>query len=117
MRDIKIENRSYDGYACVVFTILLRLIYFEIRGGCSYFDEILCLFAIVYIILLTIQNKLTKNDGVYILLMVCVIGIGILSNLFSGISVPIFSVIVDMTKSERYGIQEFNFIFPMNFQF
>lgn len=24
---------------------------------------------------------------------------------------------VDMTKSERYGIQEFNFIFPMNFQF
>lgn len=101
MRDIKIENRSYDGYACVVFTILLRLIYFEIRGGCSYFDEILCLFAIVYIILLTIQNKLTKNDGVYILLMVCVIGIGILSNLFSGISVPIFSVIVDIIAETK----------------
>lgn len=171
MRNIKIGNRIYNGHACFVFVILLVLIYLEIRGGRSYFDEILCLFAVAYIIVLAIKNRLTKNDGVNILLMVCVIGIGILSNLFSGIPVPIFSVIVDiiaetkvlwiffavkyfingetkeslvrmltpiakifiilafsfsiisqlvdigMTGSERYGIQGFNFIFPMSFQF
>lgn len=171
MRDIKIRNKIYDGHACVVFAILLALIYFEIRGGRSYFDEILCLFAIVYLTLLAIQNKLAKNDSINILLIVCVIGIGLLSNLLSGISVPIFSVIVDiiaetkvlwiffavkyfvnsetkkslvrmltpvtkiyiilafvfsvlsqfvnigMTGSERYGIKEFKFFFPMSFQF
>lgn len=168
---IKIGNKTYDGHACVVFCILFILIYLEIRGGRSYFDEILCLFAFAYILLLGIQNKLTKKDGINILLMICVIGIGILSNIFSGLSAPAFSIVIDiiaetkvlwiffamkyyihseakeslarmltpiakifivlafffsilsqfvnigMTGSERYGIQGFNFIFPMSFQF
>lgn len=171
MRNIKIGNKSYDAHACVLLAILLTLVYFEIRGGRSYFDEILCLFAIVYIILLISQKKLTRTDVINMLLMVSVIGIGILSNAFNGLSVPKFSVAVDiiaetkvlwvffamkyfisnetkktlvriltpvaqvfiilafvfsilsqflntgMTRSERYGIRGFNFIFPMSFQF
>lgn len=101
MLNIKVGNKIYNGRACIVFVIIFALIYFEIRGGRSYFDEILFLFAFIYIILLAIENKLAKSDVVSLLILASVIGIGILSNLFSGISVPVFSIIVDIIAETK----------------
>lgn len=101
MKDIRIGHRVYDGHACITVIVLFMLIYFEIRGGRSYFDEMLCIIAILYIVLLAIKRKLTKNDIITIILLTAVIVIGIMSNLHSHISVTIFSVLVDIIAETK----------------
>lgn len=171
MIKIKIGRKKYDSHACIVTVILATLVYFELRGGRSYFDEVLCLIAFVYIIACAVRRRLSRYDSISILMLLLVIGIGVISNIYSGIYVPAFSIVVDiiaeskvlwiyfaakyyinnsarnslvdiispiakvyiilsfvfailsqfvntgMTGTERYGIREFRFIFPMSFQF
>ena len=165
------RTRKYGVKAIITITILFILVLFEVLGGRSYFDEILGLCGMLYMILLLFARRLTNEDKISVLLLLTVICIGVLSNVYSKINVSIYSVLVDlvveskflwvffatkyfvtkvemkdvsrilrpfakifavtamifalisqvvnigMTGSERYGLKEFKFFFPMSFQF
>ena len=101
MTKIVVRNKKYDARACIVTIILAFLIFFELRGGRSYFDEILCLIAFVYIALCAIKQRINRYDFISILLLLLVICIGVVSNICSGISAPLFSVIVDIIAESK----------------
>ena len=46
---VKIGRRSYHSHAVISIFVIGALIYFEMRGGRSYFDEGLALVCMVYV--------------------------------------------------------------------
>ncbi len=101
MTKIVVGRRKYDSRACVVTIILALLIFFELRGGRSYFDEVLCLVAFAYIVICAVLKKLSRYDFISILILLLVIGIGIISNIHSGIYAPVFSIAVDIIAESK----------------
>lgn len=101
MTKIIIGKREYDSRACIVTIILGLLVFFELRGGRSYFDEVLCLMAMTYIAICGILGKINRYDFVSVMLLLVAIIIGVMSNIFSGISVPVFSIIVDIIAETK----------------
>ena len=90
------RTKKYGVKAIITIAILFILILFEVLGGRSYFDEILGLCSMVYMILLLFAGRLTSEDKVSVLVLLTVICIGILSNLYSKINVSIYSVLIDI---------------------
>ena len=66
--------------------IITILIIFELLGGRSYFDEILGLCSMIYVILLYMKNKLDRTDKISVILLILTIIIGFLSNIYSKIN-------------------------------
>lgn len=164
-------DRRTDPRALIALIILVLLVFFELRGGRSYFDETLCLVAMGYLLYAALLDRISRFDSVSLFILITVILIGLLSNVLSGIAVSRSSVVIDviaetkvlwiyfaakyylsprttkclvemlapiakiyivlafvfsllsqvintgMIGSERYGLNEFRFIFPFSFQF
>lgn len=101
MKRISIGKKVYDGRGCISFLILLIMTFLELSGGRSYFDEALCLLAMLYVFLLALKRRLVRDDIISIMILSFVIAIGLISNLFSGISVSLFAVIVDIIAETK----------------
>ncbi len=101
MKDIKVGNKIYSGRAVIVLTILALLIFFEVRGGRSYFDEILCVIAVLYVAARVIEKRVDKEDLWCLSVMAIVIVLGVLSNIVSGLSRTIFPIFVDIVAETK----------------
>ena len=96
------RTRKYGVKAIITITILFILVLFEVLGGRSYFDEILGLCGMLYMILLLFARRLTNEDKISVLLLLTVICIGVLSNVYSKINVSIYSVLVDLVVESKF---------------
>lgn len=101
MKRIAIGEKVYDGRGCISFLILLIMTLLELGGGRSYFDEALCLVAMLYVLLLALRHRLLRDDVVSVMILSLVIVIGVISNLFSGISVSSFAILVDIIAETK----------------
>ena len=62
-------------HAQSVTIIVFLLALFELLGGRSYVDEVLCIFSIIYVLYLLSQNLLIKHDRHAIYLLCVVINV------------------------------------------
>lgn len=87
----------------VLFAILIigTLIFFELAGGRSYFDEFLSLGAIAYLFYLALSDELSRYDSVSLFILVFVVFLGLCSNVTSGISRSISSVAIDVIAETK----------------
>ncbi|MCH3973183.1 MAG: hypothetical protein LKE53_10600 [Oscillospiraceae bacterium] len=102
MTTIKIGRKAYTCRTILVMLALVLLIFFELRGGRSSFDEILGLLAMGYVGTLCILHRLTKDDLISVLCMAAAILIGLLSNLVSGLSHSVFSICIDIIAETKF---------------
>ena len=93
--NVKIGQRTYHSHAVVCIIVLAFQIYFEMRGGRTYFDEGLALICMLYVVMLLLKRRLDGSDQISVLLLIPVIAIGLLSNVMSGLAYSWFSVFVD----------------------
>ena len=93
---IKFGRLTYRLQTVISILILGLLIYFELRGGRSYFDEGLALACMIYVTLLFLKKRLDATDQVSVMLLFMVIAIGILSNIMSKLAYSWFSIFVDI---------------------
>lgn len=86
-----------------LFAILIigTLIFFELAGGRSYFDEFLSLGAIAYLLYLAVSDELSRYDSVSLFILVLVAFLGLCSNVTSGISRSISSVAIDLIAETK----------------
>lgn len=101
MSYIKFGTKKFSVRNIIVTIILAMLIYFEMIGGRSYFDEVLCLISVVYLTVLWINKKLSKRDGISLLILIMVITIGIISNINSQLNTSWFSIAVDIIAESK----------------
>ena len=83
-------------FACLILGVL---IFFELAGGRSYFDEVLSLGAILYLLYLAVKDELSRYDSVSLFILVVVIFLGLSSNITSGVSRSITSVAIDAIRT------------------
>ena len=133
---VKVGQRVYHSHTVICILVLAFQIYFEMRGGRTYFDEGLALVCMFYVIILLLKRRLDSSDQISVFLLIVVIAIGLLtSDVYSDMSralrplaklfcylAGLFAIIsqfvnLGMTENERYGIKSYNFVFPMSFQF
>lgn len=86
-----------------LFAILIigTLIFFELAGGRSYFDEFLSLGAVAYLLYLAVSDELSRYDSVSLFILVLVAFLGLCSNVTSGISRSISSVAIDLIAETK----------------
>lgn len=94
-------NRRIDLRAFISLIILALLVYFEMRGGRSYFDEALCLVAMGYLLYAALLDRISRFDSVSLFILITVVLIGLLSNVLSGIAVPWSSVAIDVIAETK----------------
>lgn len=94
-----IDRRSMK--TAFAWLIIGMLVFFELAGGRSYFDEILSIVAIVYLLYLALKDELSRFDSVSIFMLMVVIFFGLCSNVMSGISRSPLSVIVDVIAETK----------------
>ena len=99
---VKIGDKKYHSHTVLSILILILLIYFEMRGGRSYFDEGLSIICMFYVIILLLRNRLDSSDKISVLLLIAVIMIGLLSNVISKLSYNWFSVFVDVISETKF---------------
>ena len=99
---VKIGRKSYHLHAVISILILGILIYFEMRGGRSYFDEGLGLICMAYVVVLLLKRRLDTTDQISVILLIAVIGIGILSNIMNKLAYSWFSVAVDAISETKF---------------
>lgn len=99
---IKVGQRKYYLQATICTLILAILIYFEIRGGRSYFDEGLALVCMFYVVCLLLKGRLDGKDRISVVFLTVVIFIGILSNVMSKLAYSWFSIIVDVISETKF---------------
>lgn len=99
---LKIGRKSYHSHTIISILILAVMIYFEMRGGRSYFDEGLALICMVYVMILFIMKKLNSADQISIFLLIVVIVIGVISNILSKLAYTWFSVFVDVISETKF---------------
>ena len=85
----------------VAYLIIGLLIFFELVGGRSYFDEFLSLAAIAYLLYLAIKDELSRADSTSIFMLIVVIFIGLCSNTVSSIARTTFSALVDIIAETK----------------
>lgn len=83
------------------FFIISVLIYMELIGGRSFFDEALSIVSVLYLLFLAIRDDLSRYDSVSLFILMVVIFIGLASNVFSGISRPLTSVLIDVVAETK----------------
>lgn len=99
---IKIGRKMYHSHTIISILIITILIYFEMRGGRSYFDEILALICMIYSMALFMKKKLNAEDQVSVTFLIIVIVIGILSNIMNKLAYSWFSIIVDIISETKF---------------
>lgn len=90
--DTKISISIYDIYALL---IILFPIFNLVGGAFSYYDEIIGTISFVYIWALALSGKMEYRCQNILILMTVITGIGLLSNLVSGLISKPFPVIID----------------------
>lgn len=90
-----LNGKAKRARAVIAFTFVGALVYFELAGGRSYFDEILCLVSVLYLIYLALKDVLSRDDTVSILLLFFLLFIGFASNVFSGINRSAIAILID----------------------
>ena len=100
--NVKIGQRVYRSHTVICILILAFQIYFEMRGGRTYFDEGLALVCMFYVIMLLLKRRLDSLDQISVLLLIVVIAIGLLSNAMSGLAYSWFSVFVDVISETKF---------------
>lgn len=99
---VKIERKSYHSHTVISILTIAILIYFEMRGGRSYFDEGLALVCMAYVIVLFLKRKLDAADQISVFLLIIVIVIGVISNILSKLAYTWFSVFVDIISETKF---------------
>lgn len=99
---VKIGRKIYHSHAIISNLVIAILIYFEMRGGRSYFDEILALICMIYSVILFLKKKLDAEDQVSLVFLIMVIAIGILSNIMNQLAYSWFSIIVDVISETKF---------------
>ena len=99
---IKFGRLTYHLQTVVSILTIGLLIYFELRGGRSYFDEGLALVCILYVTMLFLKKRLDATDQVSVILLFAVIVIGILSNIMSKLAYSWFSIFVDIISETKF---------------
>lgn len=99
---VKIGRRRYHSHTVISILVIGALIYFEMRGGRSYFDECLALICAVYVMLLLLRKRLDTADKVSVMILVGVIAIGVLSNITSKLAYSWFSVFIDIIAETKF---------------
>lgn len=92
-------NRSLK--LIVAFLIIAVLIYMELNGGRSFFDEVLSIVSFFYLLFLAIKDELSRYDSVSLFMLLVVIYIGLISNVFSGISRSLTSILIDVVAETK----------------
>lgn len=100
--NVKIGQRIYHSHTVVCMLVLAFQIYFEMRGGRTYFDEGLALICMLYVVMLLLKRRLDASDQISVLLLIAVIVIGLLSNAMSGLAYSWFSVFVDVISETKF---------------
>lgn len=95
-------TKKYGLKAWIIIAIITILIIFELLGGRSYFDEILGLCSMIYVILLYMKNKLDRTDKISVILLILTIIIGFLSNIYSKINLSITSIMIDAVVETKF---------------
>lgn len=99
---VRIGRKGYQARTIISILILVILIYFEMRGGRSYFDEGLALVCMFYVIMLLLKRRLDSSDQISVFLLIAVIAIGLFSNVMSGLAYSWFSVFVDVISETKF---------------
>ena len=99
---VKIGRKSYHSHTVISILVLATMIYFEMCGGRSYFDEGLALVCMVYVTILLIKRKLDAADQISVFLLIAVIVIGVVSNILSKLAYTWFSVFVDVISETKF---------------
>ena len=101
--NVKVGQRVYHSHTVICILVLAFQIYFEMRGGRTYFDEGLALVCMFYVIILLLKRRLDSSDQISVFLLIVVIAIGLLSNAMSGLAYSWFSVFVDVISESFCG--------------
>lgn len=112
--NVKIGQKKYHSHTLITILILFILIYFELKGGRSYFDESLAIICMGYVCMLMLQNRLNSYDRISVILLVIVTFIGIISNIISGLAYTWFSVVVDLISETKFLWTLFAFKYYIN---
>ena len=99
---IKLGRRTYHLHTLISIFIIGLLIYFEMCGGRSYFDEGLALTCMVYVTILFLKEKLDATDQGGVILLFAVVIIGILSNIMSKLAYSWFSIFIDIISETKF---------------
>ena len=99
---VKIGRKSFHSHAVISILVLAILMYFEMRGGRSYFDEGLAIICMGYVMVLFFKRRLDATDQVSVMLLIAVICIGILSNIMSKLAYTWFSIFVDVISETKF---------------
>lgn len=99
---VKVGGKIYHSHTVVTVLILAALIYFEMRGGRSYFDEGLALICMGYVTVLFLMRKLDAADQISVFLLFAVIILGVISNILSKLAYTWFSVFVDVISETKF---------------
>lgn len=99
---IKFGRLIYRLQTVISILTLGLLIYFELRGGRSYFDEGLALVCMSYVTILFLKKRLDATDQMSVMLLFIVIAIGVLSNIMSKLAYSWFSIFVDIISETKF---------------
>lgn len=100
--NVKVGQRVYHSHTVICILVLAFQIYFEMRGGRTYFDEGLALVCMFYVMILLLKRRLDSSDQISVFLLIVVIAIGLLSNAMSGLAYSWFSVFVDVIAETKF---------------
>ena len=100
--NVKVGQRVYHSHTVICILVLAFQIYFEMRGGRTYFDEGLALVCMFYVMILLLKRRLDSSDQISVFLLIVVIAIGLLSNAMSGLAYSWFSVFVDVISETKF---------------
>lgn len=98
---MKTNRLVFNKKSILLLVIVVVMIALELRIGRSYFDEILTIVAICYVILIGLRHRLSKWDLGTIGLLLLVIVIGVVSNLTSGLNMSKVSVFIDIIAETK----------------
>lgn len=87
---ISINKKAIIGLFILVSSIVCLL--FER----SLFDELVGIVSMLYVLILILLGKLSKEDIITVIVLLIVILIGVYSNIFSGIERSIYSIVIDI---------------------
>lgn len=99
---IKIGRKSYCLRTVFIILLLAIMIYFEMRGGRSYFDEGLAIACMAYVVKLFLERKLDTTDQISVFLLFFVIVLGVVSNVLSRLAYTWFSIFIDIISETKF---------------
>ncbi len=101
MKYIKINNTRISVKSVILLFLFILDAIFEIFSSNNYFDEIICLVSIIYLLQLSLRNKLKKNDFIVLVILFFVIFIGLISNYISLLNNHYFLIIIDIISETK----------------